>query len=99
METAKEILLVNLPDGCYWEEMNNLTNTPERFVLKAMEEYAIKKSIEVLNSLNDKMAQELFDGRPVPYITLDDCKEKWNGSAWSKVIQNQIKELENRLNQ
>lgn len=37
---AEEILLKNLPKDCYWVEMENLTNTPKRFVIQAMEEYA-----------------------------------------------------------
>jgi hypothetical protein len=41
--TAKEILLKHLPKDCWWEEMENLSNAPVRYVIEAMEEYAIQE--------------------------------------------------------
>lgn len=40
MKTAKYILLENIPKDCWWEEMENLTNTPVEYVTKAMESFA-----------------------------------------------------------
>lgn len=37
---AKEMLLKHTPKDCYWEDMDNLTNTPVSCVEKAMKEYA-----------------------------------------------------------
>ena len=43
MKTPKEILLEIVPKDCYWEDMDNLTNTPIYYVLEAMEKYAKQK--------------------------------------------------------
>lgn len=44
---AKAILLKIVPKDCYWEDMNNLTNTPIRFVIEAMQEYAQHRTAEL----------------------------------------------------
>lgn len=43
MKTAREILLENIPTDCYWADMDNLTNTPVRYILEAMQKYADQK--------------------------------------------------------
>jgi hypothetical protein len=42
----KAILLQEIPDDCYWEDMGNLTNCPEHFVLIAMKK-AVKQALEL----------------------------------------------------
>lgn len=53
MKTFKEILLDVIPKDCYWEEMDNLTNCPTRYVIEAAELYAQqhKEEIEKLKDL------------------------------------------------
>ena len=36
----RSILMSVIPKDCYWEDMDNLTNTPVEYVLSAMELYA-----------------------------------------------------------
>lgn len=52
-EEMKEIVRKNIPKDCYWEDMDNLTNTPIRYVFLCMEEYAspLKKRIEELEAI------------------------------------------------
>ena len=40
MKTFKEILLETIPKDCWWEEMENLTNTPVHYVDTAAKAYA-----------------------------------------------------------
>ena len=42
----KAILLQEIPDDCYWEDMGNLTNCPEHFVIIAMKE-AVRQALEL----------------------------------------------------
>lgn len=40
MKTFKEILLETIPEDCWWEDMENLVNTPIRYVEQAAKAYA-----------------------------------------------------------
>lgn len=51
MTKAEEILREKIGEDCIWEDMGNLTNTPIRLVLEAMEEYAQSK-IDVLHGVS-----------------------------------------------
>jgi hypothetical protein len=42
----KAILLQEIPDDCYWEDMGNLTNCPEHYVIIAMKE-AVRHALEL----------------------------------------------------
>ena len=52
--TKEEILLRCIPKNCFWEDARNLDNCPERYVLKAMDEYAMQASISFLEWSNSE---------------------------------------------
>lgn len=54
MKTFKEILLEVIPKDCYWEEMDNLTNCPTRYVIEAAELYAQQYREENSQLLEEK---------------------------------------------
>jgi len=57
-DKAKNILLGIVPKNCYWEDMDNLTNTPIKYVIEAMEQYS---SVEhnKLEAINKQLLEAL----------------------------------------
>lgn len=55
----EEILLSIVPKNCYWEDMQNLTNCPQEYVLSAMKE-ACRQVLE----LAAENAETDFDSLP-----------------------------------
>ncbi len=56
MLSKKEIILKNIPKDCYWEDMDNLTNTPIHYIENVMDEYLnqYKDGLSKENELADK---------------------------------------------
>lgn len=89
-KTAEEILLTCIPKDCYWEDMGNLTNCPKRYVISAMESYAISRTADLTRQLEEakKEVERLKEWKycninQFPPDNLDvlvsDGKEVWIG--------------------
>jgi hypothetical protein len=54
---TREILLKYVGESCYWEDMDNLCNTPVPYVLTAMEEYASQQCAS-LKEENERLKED-----------------------------------------
>lgn len=70
---AREILLKTVPENCQWLDMDNLTNTPIRYVLSAMEKFS-EQELAALKSENERLKEEIEKEIKIQYKLVDDIK-------------------------
>lgn len=89
MKTFKEILLETIPKDCWWEDMENLTNTPVHYVDTAAKAYA-EQFIDAAAQYGDllfEQNQTRIRGKDKASKYAQECVASWIVGYKSKIIK------------